>query len=100
MNGFEQIENEIDKLSNGMPVGITVSDVKGVVKQIKCGKSDRRNTLHSDHVVHGTNRLYILLSVLFQNIILHGYVPNHMNTYIIIPIPKDCKGDLSHSGNY
>ena len=100
MNGFEQIENEIDKLSNGMPVGITVSDVKGVVKQIKCGKSDGRNTLHSDHVVHGTNRLYILLSVLFQNIILHGYVPNPMNTYIIIPIPKDCKGDLSHSGNY
>ena len=56
--------------------------------------------LNSDHIIHGTNKLYVILALLFASFLLHGYSPDSMILGTMIPIPKDKRTSLCDSSNY
>jgi exonuclease III len=78
----------------------TYSDVKDAISDLKSGKSAGMDGLSSEHFKYADDRLYILFSLLFNSMIIHGYVPGHMMDSIIIPLLKDVKGDISDKENY
>ena len=55
---------------------------------------------YSDNFIHGTNILHIYLSLLFQSMLTHGFVPNGLLTSTIIPFPKGKNKSLNMSENY
>ena len=58
------------------------------VNEMKSNKKDGTNMLISENIIHGTHKLYVLLSLLFTSTIIHGYCPVGMITGTMIPIPK------------
>ena len=67
---------------------ITVKDIQSSVKQLKCDKKDGTVNMYTNHVINGTNRLFVLLSLLFTAMLLHGYCPLYMLYGTMTPIPK------------
>ena len=65
--------------SSSARILITVQDVASCSSQIKLGKSDCNHVIYTDHFVHWTNRLFVLLSLLFSSMVSHGFIPSDMN---------------------
>jgi len=79
---------------------INVSDVMCMVKSLKPGKHDGNKGHFSNHLINGTNRLYYYISLLFDSMISHGYVPKDFLLSTLIPIPKHKRKSLNCSDNY
>ena len=58
---------------------VFVPDAKGTVLDVKEGKSDGQSGLSSDHTIHGTDKLYVMLSLLFNSMICRGTVPERVS---------------------
>ena len=52
------------------------------------------------HFIHGTNQLYIVLSLLFNAMIVHGYSPDGLSISTIQPLVKNKRKSLSDSSNF
>ena len=51
-------------------------------------------------MINGSRRLHVVLSLLFNVMINHGYTPDIILKSTIVLIPKDPKVSLSNSDNY
>ena len=79
---------------------INVNHVVNAVKMLNPGEGDGSKGFSSDHVIHGSHRLYVLLSLLFNAMLVHGFTPDDLLESVIISIPKDPRGAMSSSNNY
>ena len=79
---------------------INVNDVMYMVKSLKPGKHDGNKGHFSNHLISGTNRLYCYISLLFDSMISHGFVPKDFLLSTLIPIPKNRRKSLNCSDNY
>ena len=68
--------------------------------QLKTGKHDGSEGFNSNHLINGGHRLYVLLSLLFNCMIVHGHTPKDLLASTIISIPKDMRASLCKSDNY
>ena len=46
-------------------------------------------SLNSDHIIYGPRILYVLLTLVFNSMLVHGYSPDSMLVGTMAPIPKD-----------
>jgi hypothetical protein len=67
---------------------VTVHDIKQGLSKLKNGKKDGMDNLFTDHLIHGTHRLLVLLSLLYSVILCHGHCPSDMLFGVMCPIPK------------
>ena len=74
--------------------------VKMCISKFNSGKNDGDIGFKSDHIINGTHRLNVLLSLLFNTLISHGYTPTVLLKSTLVSIPKDNKASLSNSDNY
>ena len=79
---------------------IHVQDVKVAMDQLKSGKHGGHKCLFIDHLIHGNDRLHVMLSLLLSNMITHNIVPDDLLESVLIPIPKDKRKSLNDSKNY
>ena len=54
----------------------------------------------SDHLIHSTHRFHVIIALLFNNMLVHGYTPDDLLKSSIISIPKDNTASLKSSDNY
>ena len=66
---------------------------------IKIWEDDGDLGFKSDHLINGSHRLHVVLSLLFNVMIIHGYTPDVLLKSTIVSIPKDPKVSLSNSDN-
>ena len=78
----------------------TVDDVKDAFKSIKCGKTCGLDGIYGEHLKHAHDILHVMLSLLFNVIIIHGYIPVSLMDTLLIPLVKDKNGVLSDKDNY
>ena len=76
---------------------ITPEIVKTCISKFNSGKDDGDIGFKSDHIINGTHRLNVLLLLLFNTMISHGYTPTVLLKSTIVSIPKDNKASLSNS---
>ena len=76
---------------------ITSEIVKTCISKLNSGKDDGDIGFKSDHIINGT---HVLLSLVFNTMISHGYTPTVLLKSTIVSIPKDNKASLSISDNY
>ena len=79
---------------------ITSEIVKTCISKLNSGKDNGDIGSKSDHIINGSHRLNVLLSLLFNTMISHGYTPTVLLKSTIVSIPKDNKASLSNSDNY
>ena len=91
------ITNECSKLD--IPY-IAVENVIDAMSRIKRGKNDGYGMLYSDHFINGPHRLYVLLTMLFNTMIIHGFSPDGFNVSTIQPLVKNKRKSLNESSNY
>ena len=71
---------ELDDLHNDLNNGITPNDhvmitpaiIRQCVSRLKSGKGDGDIGFRSDHIINGSQRLFIILSLLFNSMLVHG----------------------------
>jgi hypothetical protein len=78
----------------------TLSEITESVKTLKTGKSPGMDCLCSEHLKFASYRLTVLLTLFFNAVISHGYIPEQFMDSVIIPILKDKKGDITDKDNY
>ncbi len=87
--------------SNCAPVNISPDIICKCIAKLKAGKSDGNQCFDSDHLLNGTAKLFNLLSLLFNVMILsHGHTANDLLYSTIVSIPKNLRASLCTSDNY
>lgn len=78
----------------------SVDDVYNAIKELKVSKSDGRVKSMSNYIINATSKTVLYLSLLFNSIISHGFVPSEMLLSTLIPIPKNKRKSINNSSNY
>ena len=78
---------------------ITVKELKDAVVMLKLGKKEE-NRLYSNHFKYGSERLFILLTLLFNSMLSHGIAPDELLLGTMIPLIKDGRMSKQCSDNY
>ena len=68
--------------------GFCIPDIRKAIQRIKSGKADGNMGLNSDCIVNGTDKLFVLLTLFFRIILVHGVVPDELLLGTMSPIPK------------
>ena len=61
--------------------------VKEGVKRLKSSQYDEHSKLMSDSIICGSDKLFVILSVLYTIMLRHGYSNDVLNTVSLVPIP-------------
>ena len=95
----------INNLKSTIETGITNSniefniesnDVLESLKSLASGKSDGYLGIYSDHLLYGTDKLFLYIAKLFKCMLTHGYTPSDMRVGTIIPIAKNKRMSMSN----
>ena len=70
---------------------ITSEIVKTCISKLNSGKDDGDLGFKFDHIINGTHRFNVLLSLLFNTMISHSYTPKVFFKSTIVSFPKDNK---------
>ena len=76
-----------------------VRETQEAVDMLKNGKKEE-NGLNKNHINHGTNRLFVIISLLFNCMLSHGMAPDELLLGTMIPLIKDSRGKKQCSDNY
>jgi len=79
---------------------ITVAQVCENILYMKGSKHDGQTGHYSDHIINGTRKLHVFLSLLFSSMILYRCAPDGLHLSTLIPIPKNKRKSLNDSNNY
>ena len=79
---------------------ITPDDIKEAIKALKKGKSKGPDGISAEHLIYCDQKIFYLLSILFNAMIIHAYIPDEFMLSFIIPLVKDTKGDIISKDNY
>ncbi len=79
---------------------IAVTDAIKYVAHLKQGKTDGEEGLMSDNIIHGTHSFYVLLTIVFNAMLIHSVSMDSMILRTMAPIPKNKKKSLCNSDNY
>jgi len=74
---------------------VEVNDIYRCVSKMKCNKSPGHDGIMTEHLKYGGSELYVHLSLLFNAMLKHAFVPEKFAYGIIIPLLKDKHGDSS-----
>ena len=94
----KKVNNLVVSECNNYHIG--VFDINKAITNLKSGKSGGCENLFADHVIHGTRMLTVMLSLVYNSMIVHAYSPVVLRSGLMVPIPKDRKKSLCSSDNY
>ena len=78
----------------------TSSEIASIVKDLKNGKACGKDGLQAEHLKYASSKVAVLLTLLFNSMVLHGHLSQNLMETTLIPILKDKKGDISSKDNY
>ena len=75
-------------------------DVKSSVKYLSANKACGLDNLFAEHISYASPSIHILLSICFNDFIVHIFLPSDLTDTVLVPIVKDKTVDISDTGNY
>jgi len=81
-------------------VVIRVSDIASAIKELKNGKTQGLDNLSGEHFKLADHSIAVFLTMVFNCMLLHGYLPAKFMDTFIISLVKDKKGNISDVDNY
>ena len=71
------IESLIDTGCTKHIHNITIQNVKEAISKLKLGKKEE-NGLFSNHFIYGSDRLIVVIAILFSSMLIHGIAPENL----------------------
>ena len=95
-------DNVLTSFSNLEPndFKFDVGTVSKCISDLKLNKSKGKDNIKSEHIKFASDYLHVLLTLLFNSMLNHGYLPQNMIDTILVPVIKDKKGCISSVDNY
>ena len=94
-----EIATQITNAGTNNTHNITVQDVKKAITKLKLGKKEESG-LFSNHFIYGSERLMIMITLLFNSMLVHGIAPDKLILGTMIPLIKDSRASKQNSDNY
>ena len=82
------------------PELLTVEEVEATIASLSSGKAAGHDSVMNEHIKFGGSSLPPIITLLFNAILLSGYIPVCFRHGVIIPIPKDRRKDQTDPSNY
>ena len=79
---------------------ITVSNVIKGISVLKRDKTDIDSGHCTNHLIYSCHKLHVVLTLLFNSMLIHGFAPSGILKGTVIPIPKNKLKSINDSGNY
>ena len=79
---------------------VTVDDMICSIKELPNNKSPGYDGLMSEHFKYASHRLCVLMTIIIQIMIKHGFLPQQFMTTMLVPILKNKNGDIVRKSNY
>ena len=79
---------------------ITPLLISECIAKLKFGKANGADLLQSEHLKYASQKLSVMLSLIFNSMLLHGHLPDSLMKTVIIPLVKNRAGNLSDTNNY
>ena len=68
-------------------IRVTVDIINTCIKKLKRHKDNCKYKFKSDHLIHGSNRMFVILCLMFNSMLTHGYTLDVLLSSTIISIP-------------
>ena len=101
------LKNEVTEMVNRdcasileAPSPFTPALLSKVLSGLHNGKAAGPDALRAEHLKHANPRCSVLLSILFNASLSHGYLPSAFTYSTLIPVIKDKAGDPTSKSNY
>ena len=78
---------------------VKVSDISDAISELPNDKSPGIDGLMSEHFKNASYRLNVVLSVVVQAMLKHGFFPKQFMLTMIVPILKSKNGDITSKSN-
>ena len=73
--------------------------MKKAITKLELGKKEESG-LFSNHFIYGSERLMIMITLLFNSMLVHGIAPDKLILGTMIPLIKDSRASKQNSDNY
>ena len=98
--GKAHVINTIQNHSDHYTRRFTPNDIAEILPQLKLRKSSGNDGIAGEHLRYAHDKITFYLSMLFNAMLIHGYMPQDLMDTILIPIVKDRKGVITDKNNY
>ena len=71
-----------------------------MIKNLKTGKSVGKDGLSNEHLLYADFKLVVILTLLFNCMMIHGYIPSSLCDSLISPVVKDKSESITDKSNY
>ena len=93
---IETLSNRLDSLCvncNMRECRLTKLDVRKAISNLKSGKSDGIDGFMSDHIIHASDKLCVIVGMLINAMLTHGHNPSQLLNIVVksIPICEICE---------
>ena len=78
----------------------TIYDIIEAIKDLKLGKSVGLDNISAEHIKFAGNKIYVLLYMIFNTMLIHGYLPESFMETVLVPIIKDKRESITDKDNY
>ena len=78
---------------------LSIDDVTNLICDLKLGKSTS-TFIKAEHLLHSSPELACHLTILFNGLLQHGFVPTDFLKSVITPVIKNIHGDSTDPDNY
>ena len=97
---FKSVPTSTSDRAHPNHVKVFSHDVAKAVNKLNKGKRDGHGDFYSDHLINASPKLFTVLAMLINCMIMHGYSPSKLLESTIVPIPTDNRASLTCSENY
>lgn len=95
------VKNETDQLCTVQNTPfLSVNEIVKYISILKSYKCDGDIGFNSSHIINGTMKLNVILTSLYNAMLVHGVSPDIMSRATIRPLVKDKLGDVNCRENY
>ena len=97
------IRDKIETLlheEHGVDYEMNVQDLNKALRLLNSQKSDGFKGTYSEHFIYASQKYNVVLSMMINCMLTHGYSPDDLLIGALVPIPKDLRGNLTCSDNY
>ena len=93
MEAVKLITNDYDTFTPG--------DINRSIASLCSNKACGIDVPFAEHLFHASPEIHVLLSICFNALIVHGFLPNPLTDTVLVPIVKDKTKNISDNlGNY
>ena len=100
VNDKPSVLSYIQNHMNHENFNVKVSDISDAISELPNDKSPGIDGLMSEHFKNASYRLNVVLSVVLQAMLKHGFFPKQFMLNMIVPILKSKNGDITSKSNY